>query len=97
MSKTLTTYEALKANETKRVRPVGSESWWDRGALINCINSVKSVGMIATDWEAEETLIERWVTVDPDGNLTGLYKASEPAHERAATNERVVHLREVRP
>lgn len=92
----MTTYEALKANETKRVREVGSGAWWDKGALINCVNTFGPMVLGELHWEVEEPFIERWVTVNPDGNITGFYKAPEPAHERAATNERIVHLREVR-
>lgn len=94
--KTLTTYEALKANETKRVRPVGSEAWWEVREMIKALDGGLLQISYGACWEAEEPLIERWVAVDPDGKLMAYYNTFALAQERVLSNERIVHLREVR-
>lgn len=99
MSKTLTTFEALKANETKRVREVGSENWWNKGALIYCINTFGPIGLGAIQWEAEEPLVERWAIYWQDKyecDFATEKEALDFLHEECINGERIVHLREVR-
>lgn len=96
MSKTLTTYEALKANETKRVRAVGSEAWWGVNKMIEMLNEAQLEFTRPVTWEAEEPLIEQWVVVNSDGKVVANYDTEEEARA-VAKGRRVVNLREVRP
>lgn len=93
----MTTYEALKANETKRVRPVGTDGWWGQGALIDCINR-GAYSLSAKEWEAEEPLIERWGIIYRDDCVTTCASESDAALYRDTyyPKARIVHLREVR-
>lgn len=87
--KTLTTYEALKANETKRVRNIyyDNSAWWEPMELIDALNRGDSDATRKSLWEAEEPLIERWVTVDSDGKTTSYYHSIESAQRGANINE----------
>lgn len=99
MSKTLTTYEALKENETRRVRPVGDGSWWGVRKLIDALN----IGNIDVTqpklWEAEEPLIERWAVVNQDSLILSIHYSESDAldyRDNCQPEARIVHMREVR-
>lgn len=99
MSKTLTTYEALKANETKRVRPVGTNGWWGQGALIDCINR-GAYSLSVKDWEVDELLRELWIVELSDGTFVRRCSSYEEAKlfvYSMTDAARIVHMREVRP
>lgn len=98
MSKTLTTYEALKANETKRVRCKDGE-WHEVGGLINLLNRGHLAHRNFMEWEAEEPLIERWAIYWRDKyecDFATEKEALDFLHEECINGERIVHLREVR-
>ena len=95
MSKTLTTYEALKANETKRVRSFGCDGWLAAGEMIDWLNRGK-LYLGFQKWEAEaQPLIEQWVVVSDDGKVVASADMKEEA-QAEAKGRRIVHLREVR-
>lgn len=101
MSKTLTTYEALKANETKRVRPIHPdyETWWGQGALIDALNR-GAYSLSCREWQAEEPLIERWAIYWQDKyecDFATEKEALDFLKDECISSERIVHLREVRP
>lgn len=108
MSKTLTTYEALKANETKRVRgaraPKDVDGFWfgvreliehcNRGGLMD-FDSNRCL-----EWEAEEPLIERWAIVTEENVFITSYTSESDVvryRNQYYPRCRIVHLREVRP
>lgn len=91
--KTLTTYEALKANEAKRVRACGQHDWFEVRELIKWLNTTHR------EWEAEEPLIERWLIMSSSNEM--LYNSNTKADAEATKKTfypdgRIVHLREVR-
>lgn len=94
----MTTYEALKANETKRVRAVGTDGWWGQGALIIALNR-GAHSLSVREWEAEEPLVERWAIYWQDKyecDFATEKEALDFLHEECINGERIVHLREVR-
>lgn len=54
MKKYLSTFEAMKANETKRVKPSGLNGWYGIGELIDRINNA-SPANLNTQWEVEDS------------------------------------------
>lgn len=72
MSKSLTTFEALKANETKRVRgahaPKDDCDWFGVGELIIALNR-GAYSLSVRKWKAEEPMIEKCVVVNDEGQV----------------------------
>lgn len=105
MSKTLTTYEALKANETKRVRGVNApkniEGYWF--GVRELIEHCNRGGLMEFDahryleWEAEEPLIEWWGLAYDSAEIFSFHSSEADAKEyhKHHPKARIVHLREV--
>lgn len=99
MSKTLTTFEALKANETKRVRIAKIGEWHEVGELIDLLNRGDLDYKRHTQWEAEESLIERWAVLNQDSLILSIHYSESDAldyRDNCQPEARIVHLREVR-
>jgi hypothetical protein len=65
----VTFFEALKANETKRVRHIGDEVFFEPVKLINFLlsDTLDIAKCIAKPWEVAEETRELWVIFDKDG------------------------------
>lgn len=52
----MTIQEAIKANETRRVRVVGADEWFDPKSMVIC--DTFTISDIQSEWEAEPEKIE---------------------------------------
>lgn len=52
----MTIQEAIKANETRRVRMVGADEWFDAKSMVIC--DTFTIEDIRAEWEAEPEKIE---------------------------------------
>lgn len=101
MSKTLTTFEALKANETKRVRPVGVPAWREVREMIEALDRGLFETREGVRWEAEETIYEGFAVLPKIRRTFGYQTVEEAERVRSQMVNpdawEVVHVREVRP
>lgn len=96
----MTTFEALKANETRRVRPSGYSCWYEVGEMINLINNNGPVSG-AKEWEAEESIYEGFAVLPKIRRTFGYQTVEEAERVRSQMVNpdawEVIHVREVRP
>lgn len=99
MSKTLTTFEALKANETKRVRAEGALDWWNVRELIKALDGGLFPSREGVRWEAEESMRECFLLLEKgeDGFKTYEDAEQERLQMTYPNDWKIVRVREVRP
>ncbi len=97
----MTTFEALKANETKRVRSIGADAWWEVREMITALDGGLLQISYGACWEAEEPICEGFAVIPKSRRTFGYQTVEEAERVRSQMANpdawEIVRVREVRP